>query len=60
MPGQKRVAEFIAGQVSTAIWENDISAENGKQGAVLTAAVQGRYEDRDRNCKSNGSFRLCL
>jgi hypothetical protein len=29
MAGQKPVAKFVAGQISAAIWENEITARNG-------------------------------
>jgi len=55
MAGQKPVAKFQAGQVSAAIWENEISV-NGRQVTVLKATVQRRYKDKDGDWKSSGSF----
>lgn len=50
------VAKFRAGQVSAALWENEISAKNGGKVTVLKATVQRRYKDKDGNWKSSGSF----
>ena len=55
MAGQKPVAKFQAGQVSAAIWENDISV-NGRQVTVLKATIQRRYKDKDGDWKSSGSY----
>ena len=55
MPGQKPVAKFNAGQVSAAIWENEITV-NGRQVTMLKARVQRRYCDKDGTWKSSGSF----
>jgi len=55
MPGQKPVAKFTAGQISAAIWENEISVNGGKT-TVLKATVQRRYKDNQGNWKSSGSF----
>lgn len=48
------VAKFRAGQVSAAVWENEITT-NGRQVTVLKASVQRRYKDKD-GWKSSGSF----
>ncbi|MCP4608771.1 MAG: hypothetical protein GY845_08660 [Planctomycetes bacterium] len=55
MTGQKPVAKFQAGQVSAAIWENEISV-NGRQLTVLKATVQRRYKDKDGDWKSSNSM----
>lgn len=55
MPGQKPVAKFTAGQVSAAIWENEITV-NGRKVALLKATIQRRYKDKDGQWKSGGSF----
>lgn len=52
----KPVAKFKAGQVSAAIWKNEIQVKNGKQVTVLKATVQRRYRDKDGQWKSSGSF----
>jgi len=55
MAEQKPVAKFKAGQVSAAIWENEISVNGGKT-TVMKATVQRRYKDNQGNWKSSGSF----
>jgi len=45
MPGQKPVAKFKAGQVSSAIWANSIPVKNGGTATILKATVQRRYKD---------------
>ncbi|HDY68187.1 MAG TPA: hypothetical protein ENH85_10380 [Candidatus Scalindua sp.] len=50
------VAKFRAGQVSAALWENEITAKSGGKVTVLKATVQRRYKDKDGNWKSSGSF----
>ena len=51
----KPVAKFNAGQISAAIWENDITA-NGRSVTMLKVTVQRRYKDKDGQWKSGGSF----
>ena len=51
----KPVAKFKAGQVSSALWENEISV-NGRKVTMLKATVQRRYKDKDSQWKSSGSF----
>jgi hypothetical protein len=48
MPGQKPVAKFKAGQISAAIWENEISVNGGKT-TVMKATVQRHYKDNQGN-----------
>lgn len=56
MVGQKPVAKFNAGQVSVALWENDIKA-NGTSKTVLKASISRRYKDNNTGeWKSGGSF----
>ena len=55
MTGQKPVAKFKAGQVSAAIWENEVSV-NGRTVTMLKATVERRYKDRDGQWKSSASF----
>ena len=52
----KPVAKFKAGQISAALWENEITAKNGYKATMLKASVQRRYKDRDGQWKSSGSF----
>jgi hypothetical protein len=56
MPGQKPVAKFKAGQVSAAIWENEIAVKNGNTVKMLKATVQRRYKDNEGSWKSSQSF----
>ena len=56
MTGQQLpVAKFRAGQVSSAVWKNQIQV-SGKTVTVLKATVQRRYKDKDGNWQSSGSF----
>ena len=56
MTGQRTVAKFTAGQVSAAIWENEVTTKAGKQVTMLKATVERRYRDRDGQWKSSNSF----
>ena len=56
MTGQKPVAKFRAGQVSAALWENEVPVKNGGTATMLKATVQRRYRDKDGNWKSSNSF----
>jgi hypothetical protein len=49
------VAKFKAGQVSSAVWKNEIQVK-GVPVEILKATVQRRYKDRDGNWQSSGSF----
>jgi len=56
MTGQQLpVTKFKAGQVSSAVWKNQIQV-SGKTVTVLKATVQRRYKDKDGNWQSSGSF----
>ena len=56
MVGQQMpVAKFKAGQVSSAVWRNEIQVK-GVAVEILKATVQRRYKDRDGNWQSSGSF----
>ena len=55
MTGQKPTAKFKAGQVSAALWQNEIMA-NGRAVKILKATVQRRYKDKDGSWKSSQSF----
>ncbi len=55
MVGQKPLAKFRAGQVSCALWENEINV-NGTPKTVLKASIQRRYKDSDGNWKSSQSL----
>ena len=51
----KPIKKFQAGQVSCALWENEISV-NGQVKTLLKASVNRRYKDKDGSWKSSGSF----
>ena len=51
----KPIAKFRAGQVSAALWENDIKVD-GHDRTIVKATVERRYKDRDGEWKSSGSF----
>ena len=56
MTGQQPVAKFRAGQVSSALWQNDIQVR-GQTIKILKATVQRRYKDKDSGeWKSSTSF----
>ena len=49
------VAKFRAGQMTSAVWENQQQI-NGKAVTIYKASVQRRYRDKDGNWQSSGSF----
>ena len=51
----KPVAKFRAGQVSAALWQNEITVD-GRKVTVLKATVQRRYKDKSGAWKSSTSF----
>ena len=56
MTGQKPVAKFKAGQISAALWENEVDLK-GRVVTVLKATVQRRYRDNQTDTwKSSSSF----
>ena len=56
MVGQQMpVAKFKAGQISSAVWRNEIQVK-GVAVEILKATVQRRYKDRDGNWQSSTSF----
>ena len=56
MNGQQTpIAKFQAGQVSAALWENQVEIK-GRTVTLLKATVQRRYKDRDGKWQSSGSF----
>ena len=56
MTGQQMpVAKFRAGQISSAVWRNEIQVK-GKAISVLKATVQRRYMDKNGAWQSSGSF----
>ena len=55
MSQQTPIAKFRAGQVSAALWENEIQT-GGRTATILKATIQRRYRDTDGNWKSSTSF----
>jgi len=56
MTGQQLpVAKFKAGQVSAAIWANEVQMPRGAV-TILKATIQRRYKDRNGEWQSSGSF----
>ncbi len=56
MNGQQTpVAKIQAGQVSAALWENQVEIK-GKTVTLLKTTIQRRYRDRDGNWQSSNSF----
>ena len=55
MVGNKPVKKIRAGQVSAALWENEIEV-NGQKMTVLKATLDRRYRDKDGKWQSSQSF----
>ena len=55
MATQQPIERFRAGQISCALWENEI-AVNGRQKTIVKASVTRRYQDRNGEWKSSQSF----
>jgi hypothetical protein len=56
MTGQQMpVAKFRAGQVSSAVWENEVQMPRGTV-KMLKATVQRRYKDKSGTWQSSTSF----
>ena len=56
MVGQQMpVAKFRAGQVSSAIWENEVQMARGTV-KILKATIQRRYKDKGGTWQSSTSF----
>lgn len=55
MASKAPVKKITVGQVSAALWENEINV-NGQTKTVLKASVQRRYKDKDGQWKSSTSF----
>ena len=55
MSQQTPIAKFRAGQVSAALWENQIEV-GGRPVRMLKATIQRRYKDADGQWKSSTSF----
>ena len=55
MEDAKPVAKFRAGQVTCAVWENQITVGNRQQ-TIWKASVSRRYQDKSGSWKSSQSF----
>ena len=55
MEDMKPVAKFRAGQVTCAVWENQVTVGNQQQ-TILKASVSRRYRDKSGIWKSSQSF----
>ena len=55
MTGQRPLVKFRAGQVSCAIWENEITVGD-TQKTVLKASVERRFKDKNGEWRSSQSF----
>ena len=56
MTGQRPVAKIVAGQVTAAIWANEVTTKGNKKVTMLKATVERRYKDRDGQWTSSSSF----
>ena len=54
---QQPMARFRAGQVSCALWENEIQV-NGTAKTMLKASVSRRYKDKNGEWKSSKSIQM--
>ena len=55
MTAQLPVTRFRAGQVSWAVWENEIKVD-GQSKVMLKATVHRRYKDKNGEWQSSSSF----
>jgi hypothetical protein len=56
MAQAKPVHKIRAGQVSCALWENELNLSGGRKIKALKATLDRRYKDSDGTWKSSGSF----
>jgi hypothetical protein len=56
MAQTKPVQKIRAGQVSCALWENEMTLSGGRKIKALKATLDRRYKDSDGTWKSSGSF----
>jgi hypothetical protein len=56
MAQAKPVQKIRAGQVSCALWENEMTLSGGRKIKALKATLDRRYKDSDGTWKSSGSF----
>jgi hypothetical protein len=55
MAPTKPVQKFRAGQVSCALWENELNLSGGRKVKTLKCTLERRYKDGE-DWKSSGSF----
>jgi hypothetical protein len=55
MAQPKPVAKFRAGQLSSALWANDVTV-SGRKVTILKATVERRFKDANGEWRSSGSF----
>ena len=55
MSQQMPIAKFRAGQISAALWENEIQTA-GRTATMVKATIQRRYRAADGTWKSSTSF----
>ena len=48
--------KFRAGQVSCALWENEVTTKDGRAVTMLKATVERRYKDKNGEWQSSQSF----
>jgi hypothetical protein len=56
MANNKPKEKIIAGAVSCALWENELTTRDGRQIPVLKASLERRYRDASGTWKSSNSF----
>ncbi|HML74408.1 MAG TPA: hypothetical protein PKB02_07905 [Anaerohalosphaeraceae bacterium] len=55
MTGSKPIKRISAGQITAALWENEVNI-NGQPTTVLKVSVQKAYKDRTGTWKTSNSF----
>ena len=55
MAAQQPIERFRAGQVSCALWRNEVTVR-GEQKTIVKASVSRRYRDRNDEWQSSQSF----
>ena len=56
MANNKPKEKIIAGAVSCALWENELTMRDGRRIPVLKASLERRYRDASGTWKSSNSF----
>jgi hypothetical protein len=57
MANNKPIKKIQVGTVNAAIWENEITGDNGER-TIERVTVDKRYKDASGNWKSTGSFNV--